>query len=127
MTQITGWGRETWGSAAWDESVPVELTGISLQSSIGISEGKEVTVISPAGFSLSANLNNVITEADANIVLNQSLSLSINLGNEESFTDVTISLNGFSLTAGTITPVITAWQIVNKGSESTWTPVDLAA
>lgn len=42
-------------------------------------------------------------------------------------TNVTVSLNGVSLTTGTITPVVTAWQVVNTGSQSTWTRVDLAA
>jgi len=29
MALITGWDRSTWNSGAWDEPVPVEVTGVS--------------------------------------------------------------------------------------------------
>ena len=35
MASLTGWGRQTWGSGAWGEEAPVELTGLIASTLVG--------------------------------------------------------------------------------------------
>ena len=47
MANITGWGRGTWSEGAWSEGLPVELTGIQSNTSVGTAQsgvGPDVAV-----------------------------------------------------------------------------------
>ena len=60
MADITGWGRSTWGSGAWGESIPVEVTGVvgtTAITSVATSAGGEVGVTGVAGTTGLAGVN----------------------------------------------------------------------
>ena len=35
MANVTGWGRGTWGQLAWNQAIPVTVTGVSATGSVG--------------------------------------------------------------------------------------------
>ena len=123
MSQITGWGRGTWSEGTWGSDLPVEATGIQLQSTtntVSIAIGQIVDLntnllqITTGTFSfeisgsveLSTNLLNVTTGSvssiiDVDILLNTNL-LQINLGDESGVgnADVVLSTNILNTTIG---------------------------
>jgi hypothetical protein len=56
MAIITGYSRGTWNQSAWNEAIPVDITGEELNSNIGI-----VVVLEGTGnvISITTNLINI--------------------------------------------------------------------
>jgi hypothetical protein len=137
------WGELTWGEGEWGQSVG---TDIAIGADTVLIPSQEVDV---TGNTITTTVEDVSITADANVSAT-SVTAEVFLGNENTFTDVTVELTGQELgpivigdflagisqlvvptgvtattTNGTIG--INAWAVVETSSNTTWTVVDKAA
>jgi len=137
------WGNEAWGAGQWGQSVG---TDISIgQDSILI---PSIDVIA-TGVSCTPSLGSVSISGTASLSVTGQ-ALSVQLGDEDAFTNVTANVTGNSIgtivigdflagisvlveptgvtgTSTTGTIGLNAWEIVDPGLQPTWTEVDKAA
>ena len=59
MANITGWGRGTWSEGAWSEGLPVELTGIQSNTSVGTAQSGVGPDVAVTGNLISSNIGTV--------------------------------------------------------------------
>jgi len=138
------WGFTTWGEGQWGQSVGTDIS----------QGGEEVAVpsveVDVTSVTAVASTGQESIKADANLTLTTAGLLQTSLGDEDAFTNVTVSvtgqtlgpivigdyLAGISITAnptgvtGTVTAGImgiNAWAVVDPGASPTWTVVDKAA
>jgi len=137
------WGELTWGDGQWGQSVGTDIS----------QGGEEVAVpsieVDVIGQELSSNTGNETITADANVTLT-GFALDIQLGDEDAFTNVRVSVTGNDIgtivigdylagisaeaqpsgvTGTTSTGIIgvNAWELVDPGTSPTWSVVDKAA
>jgi len=138
------WGETAWGDGQWGQSVGTDIS----------QGGEEVAIpsieIDAVGIPTTSNTEDVFVTGDANVTLTALDQLSINLGNENAFTNVRVEptgvqfgpiiignflagisaeVNATGVTVSATTGIIglNAWAVVDPGSEPTWTVVDIAA
>jgi hypothetical protein len=137
------WGETAWGDGQWGQSVG---TDIAIGADAVLTPSVEVDLI---GQQLTTTVNAISITADANVSLITNL-LSISLGDENAFTDITVEVTGNNIgtivigdfqagisqliiptgvTANTIAGTIglNAWAVIDSGPSPTWTVVDKAA
>ena len=137
------WGETAWGDGQWGQSVGTDIS----------QGGEEVAVpsveVDVTGIELSSNTGNEAITGDSNLTLT-GIALDLQLGNEDAFTNVRVSVSGNDVgtvvigdfltglsvkvepTGVTATPAtgiigLNAWAVVDPNGETTWTVVDLAA
>ena len=54
MSSLTGWGRQSWGSGAWNEAGPVEPTGVAITSALGTLTTSVSNIGEPAGVQITS-------------------------------------------------------------------------
>ncbi len=137
------WGQAGWGDGQWGQSVG---TDIAIGGSVIGLPKQDVNV---TGQQLSSTTGNETITADANLTLT-GVSSTVQLGDEDAFTNVRINVTGQELgpfeigsyqagisdtalpTGVTMTPStgimsVNAWELVDPGTAPTWTVVDKAA
>ena len=57
MTNITGWGRGTWGEGAWNSPIAVEVSGVSATASLGTAVSDTGIVFGVTGVSSTASIS----------------------------------------------------------------------
>mgnify|MGYP006401468843 CR=1 FL=1 len=77
MADIQGWGRGTWSSGSWGEFIPVEVTGTSVTTSIGIE-----VIVADANISVTG-LGSTFSLGTANAAEEREVLLTTNLINTE--------------------------------------------
>jgi len=69
MANITGWGRGTWSQGAWDEPIPVVLTGESATGAVGSVTAIGVANVPTTGLQATTGVGSVTVSADANVAV----------------------------------------------------------
>jgi hypothetical protein len=78
MASVQGWGRDTWGSAAWSEYSPVIVTGQQANGSIGTGFSVVTSqVISVTGQGANANLGTATAGGYANVIVTGQQATSV--------------------------------------------------
>ena len=103
MALITGWDRSTWDSGAWNNPVPVEVTGVSAASAVG-----STTITIAISFS--------VTGVSATSVIGVPY---ISLSNWS----VIVKVDGVSATS--IVNQATVWSIIDTSQTPDW--IEIAA
>ena len=67
MADITGWGRGTWSQGAWDEPIPVVLTGESATGAVGTVTATGEANVPTTGLQATTGVGSVTVSADANV------------------------------------------------------------
>jgi hypothetical protein len=137
------WGEVAWGDGQWGQSVG---TDIGIGSDEVVVPSVEVAV---TGEELSSNTGDEIVTGNA-VITSTSIELDLELGNEDAFTKVTVSVTGNSIgtieigdylagisaeaqpsgvtmTTSSGTIGLNAWELVDPGTAPTWAVVDKAA
>ena len=105
---VTGWGRGTWGAGAWNQEVPVELTGLAGTSALGtltIATTGNISV-GVSGSAGTAAVGSALAGAGASVT-ETGLQATVSFGDESVVGTALVSPTGLAGTSAVGTSVIT--------------------
>ena len=97
MADIQGWGRGTWSSGSWGEFIPVEVTGTSVTTSIGIEVIVADANISVTGLGSTFSLGTATAAEEREVLLTTNL-INTELGSVAVSHGHVISVTGLAMT-----------------------------